>query len=244
MRISIALIVVFMFSFISPAYSAQNYEVSDGDIVRVKISKNDVTRVTVYGTGRISSVRANKRDLTVREDKKAGEIFITPNKSSKMRQLKRNEFSFFVKDSFGSTYTVVAKVFDIPSQTIVLKPKYTVSKATAYSKYKTQPFVKSIKELMKAMATDDRKIPGYSIAELHKNIKLWSETDIKLIRQYENKHLKGEVYVVSNISDKKMELHESEFLGFGDSVLATALSSHTLMNDTSTYLYVVRKGGK
>jgi len=244
MKITKALMIVCLLSLMSPAYSAQNYDVSDGDIVRVKISSNDVTRVTVYGAGRISSVRANKKDLTVKEDKKAGEIYITPSKASKMRQLKRNEFSFFVKDSFGSTYTIVAKVFDIPSQTIVLKPKYTVSKATSYSKYKTQPFVKSIKELMKAMANNDRKVPGYSIAELHKNVSLWAETDIKLTRQYENKHLKGEVYVISNISNKKMELHESEFLGFGDNVLATALSNHTLMNDTSTYLYVVRKGGE
>lgn len=214
--------------------AAQEYKVSDGDVVRIKVSAHDLTRIAIKGDGRLTKVRAEREDIEVKEDKKNGQIFIRPKPSVK------KSFSFFLSDDSGATYTMLATKVDVPSQSVFLVPDVTFKKSTGVTRFKTHPYTRSIKELMKSMATGGDPV-GYNIRSVGEYVPLWKETDIYLMKMYVSKDISGEIYKLNNISSSAMQLHESEFLNFGDNVLAVAIEQLALAQGQSTLFYIVRQ---
>ena len=214
--------------------AAQVFRVKDGDTVAVKISSRELTRITVEGAGRLDKVWGSAGVLEIQPDKEKGEIFIRPAPTAP------NALSFFVRDDQGATYTVVASQYDIPSETILLKPAAPRKRLGRSYQYRSTPFVEQVKHLMKGMALGE-SIDGYRFEDAEKKVPLWAETDIVLRRVYTGDDLLGEIYTVANVSQEAMSFHEREFLEFGDRVQAVALERLSLPEGQSTFLYVVRK---
>jgi len=212
-------------------FASQEFSVSDGDTIEVKISEKDATRFLVE-KGRISRLWGVNTDsgFIIKEDKDQGEIFIAAKNGSPKTT------SFFIRDEFGNTYTVIASKFDIPSQTVVLSP---TKRATL--KFQEMPFVKRIKSLVKVMGSDNTTDQDIAIKKINKEVSLWKETEITLIGVYTQNDLEGDKYILKNTTKNQMVLSENEFLNFGNNVIAVAITKPTLVQDEASFVFVIRK---
>lgn len=217
--------------------AAQTFKVKDGDTVSIEISSRELTRISVSGKGRLTNVWGPDGLIELQPDKEAGEVFIRPLAGAPA------VMSFFARDDMGSTYTIIAKQRDIPSETVILQPSITGPSKSRESlggnKFSSVPFVDQIKKLMKSMATG-KGLDGLPYEELDQDIELWAETKIVLKQRFESHGLWGEVYFVKNVSDKEMVFNEAEFLDFGKNVKAVALEHLTLAPEQATSLYIIR----
>jgi len=234
MRSCIWVVVTLLVFLPSLLLGEQRFSVSTGDVVRIKLSSRELTRVAVEN-GRIDKLWGASGILESQVDKKEGEIFLRPSASAS------KAFSFFIRDSFGSTYTVIAEQFDIPSQTVILAPTNKISKADK-EKYKNRDLVSKIKELIKVMANRDSandKIQSHNQNEV---VGLWAESRVILVKTHRLETLKGETFSFKNISKKDMQIVENEFLNFRPNILAVAIEKLNLRPGEETKLYVVRRG--
>ncbi|MFO1388299.1 type-F conjugative transfer system secretin TraK [Cellvibrio sp.] len=234
------LVLLTIFSAGSPALAVQEFRAKDGATLSITISKNDLTRIAIQNGVTIERVWQTQGALDIQPDKKRGEIFVKPRLGS------AEVVSFFVRDTAGATYTIIAKQSDIPSETVLITP-LTLSSGKAgkadVTKLKSQPYVESIKALMKAMALIT-PLDSYATLEVNKNVSLWTEADIVLTTQYKNNYLAGEVYRITNKTEQDMQLDEREFTKFGDSVAAVAIENQLLRSGESTRFFIVRKIGE
>jgi len=235
----LAFIMAVMFYFTSSlmnfAEAAQDVKVKDGESVKVTISSRDVTRVAFTGENRIQKIWATEGFLEITPDLKTGEAYIVPLAGSPAA------FSFFVQDTNGATYTLVAQQADVPSETIMMQASRRHIARTNHQNrsLRNNTYIKNVKALMKAMATG-MAIDGYTVDDVDIEVPLWKETHIHLKAIYDGYDLVGEVYVITNISDEDMVLAEHEFLDFGENTKATALERRHLAKGESTFIYVVR----
>jgi len=106
--------------------------------------------------------------------------------------------------------------------------------------------VRALKALLVAMASD-RAPADVRIEELDQPIQLWAEVRFSLIRRFESRHLIGERYQLTNVSNTIMVLTEQEFdrpdSVDGGQVLGVAIEHHNLRPGESTNVYVIRRGG-
>lgn len=221
--------------FLSFGVFAQEFVVSDGDRVDVHISSNDITRIAISGEGRIEKVWGAKGVLSIDPDKDRGEVFIKPRPSAK------GLMSFFVRDDSGNTYTIVAQQSNVPSQTIILKPKKVVLPLLGNSstQYKNSTHVDGVKRLIRAMALGGG-VAGYSVEDHSVDVPLWREISITHIRSYRGAKYIGDIYKVVNLTEESLVFHEREFFDFGVGVAAVSMESLRLISTDSTRLFVVR----
>lgn len=222
------------------SFAVQELKAKDGATLSIIISKNDLTRIAMQNGVTIERVWQTQGGLDIQPDKKRGEIFVKPRMGS------ADVVSFFLRDTAGATYTIIAKQNDVPSETVLITPlSLSAGKATKadVAKLKAQPYVESVKSLMKAMALVE-PLDTYAIAEVNKNVSLWAEADIILTTQYKNRFLAGEVYRLTNKTEQDMQLDEREFTKFGDSVAAVAIENQSLRTGETTRFFVVRKIGE
>lgn len=220
-------------SFIATAaFAAQQLTVEDGKSYSIKVSANELTRLVVK-QGRIDKAWANTNAWRLEADKSSGEIFVRGVTAP------RKAFSFFIKDSFGNTYTLVAQPYDVPSETVELEPKTRKLAGNAAKEARgNQPYVGDIKSILRDLASGN--IKNYFCSESGEEVPLWAETQINLLTQCDNGSLQGDVYLISNISGGDMVLSEKEFANFGKDVRAVALEHLQLKTGQATRLYVVR----
>lgn len=234
MKLNIFFIMVLMFLMVPAALGMQKISVNNGELVKIKLSSRELTRITVDG-GRIERFWGPSGMLESQVDKKEGELFVRPS------SLAGNAFSFFIRDNFGSTYTLVAEQVDIPSQTIILSPTNRLS-SSEKEMYKNRSVVLKIKELIKIMARNNISANKVAAQEKNEEIPLWKESRLLLIRSYQLDKLQGEVYILKNISSANMQLLESEFLNFRTKVLAVAIEKLSLKASEETRIFLVRRG--
>lgn len=214
--------------------SGEPIRVEDGDTFRVKLSTRDLNRIAIKG-GRISKLWARDGFLVVQ--KAEGEALILPAPTSPA------VFSFFVRDEFGSTYTLVAERFDIPAQSIVLDPVKNFSDkqvSGVFNKANSDPIKTKSNRLIKAMALDN-DLRGYSKTLYSSVVPLWKETKITLVRAYEGRAFRGDVYLIENVSEGVLTFNETEFQDFGDHVFGVALSELNIAPGEVSTLFVVRR---
>lgn len=216
------------------SFAAQRIQVKDGDQVKVVISRQDVSRLAIEGEGRLKKVWSPQGYLDLQPDKAQGEAFF------KAAQGAPRTFSFFARDDFGNTFTIIATQDAVPSQTIMLVPHNQYKVGVSDEKQKALPYKKSVNDLFKAMFLEDN-LPGYTISDQDENVPVWAETKIRLIKTYHNHKFMGEVYEITNISKGSLEFHESEFFDFGEYVLAAGLEHLIIGANQKTRLYVVRR---
>lgn len=211
------------------ANAVQEYRVKDGESVTVTISSNDLTRIAMHGDSRIEQVWGNKEDLEIQPDKERGQLYIKPLTNNPA-------LSFFVRDTEGSTYTIIAKQANIPSETVILKSGH---RKTTKGYYKSETYIESINRLIKAMALE-ADLEDYSSNRHEHPVRLWRGFDIKLVSRYNGQQLVGETYVIHNKTGEKVSFHESEFFSFGEDVRAVSLESLDLVPGESTSVFVIR----
>lgn len=216
------------------ALAQQSFKVKDGDTVAVDISARELTRIAVAKEGRLDSVFGAAGTIEVQPDIERGEVFIRPLPNAPA------VLSFFARDDTGGTYTIVATQRNIPSQTIMLDPARRQLHMQGAQRDRSVPIVDRVKLLMKGMANNE-DLEGYYREDVDQVVPLWHETKIRLQHYYETLDLFGEVYSLENVSPNAMTFHESEFMDFGDKVLAVALESLALEPGERTRLYVVRR---
>lgn len=224
---------ILAFSFLTSvqvfSFASQEISVENNGTYKVKISSTELTRITVDG-GRIKKAWAINTSWDTKADKDTGELFIKPKDGS------NKIFSFFVQDSSGSTYTLIATPLDIPSETVVLK-SIEVKKAEIADK-SDQPYVTQIKSLIKEMSVGDHE--SSMVEDIGQIVSLWDETELWLIRRYTNSNLVGEEYSISNKTKKNITFSEQEFSNFGENVRAVALEKFTLLPNQKTRVFIVR----
>lgn len=227
------LITSILLSYSVIVFGVQKIVVTDGEIIKIKLSEKELTRIAVDG-GRIDKLWGATGILETQTDKKDGEIFLRPSSSA------AKVFSFFIRDNFGSTYTMVADQVDIPSHTILLSPTNRLSNFDK-EKFKNRGLVSQIKQLIKVMANPGDESKKIDSKEHNEEIRLWKESKITLIKSYELEKIKGEVFTIKNISKEEMQLRENEFLNFRPNVLAVAIDKSNLKQEEETKLYIVRR---
>lgn len=234
-RILLALLLCLPVAFVSAhASTVQELMVKDGDTATIKMSRRELTRITVSGAGRLEKVWSNSNTMEITPDKQKGEVFVRPGPGA------GSSFSFFVRDDQGSTYTLVAMLEDIPSQTVVLKPADIRLSSIDKSRWKQQPFLENVKALLRAMATG-KDASGYTVEPRNARVPLWRETRIDQVQAYVGFALVGEIYLVRNVSKETLKFHEREFMDFGERVSAVALEKLEVAPGDTTTLYVVRR---
>jgi len=233
---SVTALVILLLSplFVTGAFAAQAFVVSDGDTVKAQISARELTRISVDG-GRLDKVWGAPGVLDIQPDLEQGEIFIRPTISAPPA------LSFFVRDDSGATYTIVAQQYDVPAQTIILRSDAPRKVIEETAQEAALPFVGKIKQLIKSMVLAEPK-GGYRLVETEELVPLWEETEIVLRRVYKSSRLSGEVYSIKNLTDQTVTLHEREFINLRGRTQAVALEKSSLASGESAFLYIVREG--
>ena len=213
------------------AAASQEIEIKDGGTYKVKVSSSELSRFTVQD-GRIDKAGVGYNSWDAKPDKDSGELFIKPRDSNK------SPFSFFLRDSFGNTVTLIAMPMDIPSETITLKPATKKVARTKDGGDAGQAFVDDIKTLIKDMVSGN--LDPYLVEDMGDDVPLWKEAKITFDKRYTATTLVGEQYTLTNISGGKMTLDEREFASFGDQLKAVSLEKLVLEPAESTRLFIVR----
>ena len=182
-------------------------------------------------------------DVVVECDRDKGEVYIRPIGDS------LKPINLFVS-SGNATYTLLLRRADTPADTIVIRDKTpealrvsTVDPATAGP---APSHVRSMKALLVAMASD-RVPPDVRVEEAAREVRLWAEAKLSLLRLYEGRGYVGEKYLLQNIGATPMVLAEQEFdrpTGpVQGEVTGVAIERHNLRPGESTSVYVIRRGG-
>lgn len=220
--------------FPSAAAGIQTLTVSDGASVNAIISSQELTRVSVEGAQRLEKVWAPAGRLSIQPEGEHGDIFIRPVVGAPAT------LSFFVRDSAGGTYTIIAEQRDVPSETILLKPELpAVRTHPNRSRQKPFSYVQEIKRLMLAMALD-RETKGFTKDTHEIPVSLWEETAIVHTNTYTGSHFLGQIYEITNLTGQPLTFHEQEFLPFMPDTRAVALRHFTLPAGASTSLFIIR----
>ena len=216
----------------SSGFALQIVDVVDGKTVPITISLKELTRITMSDGSRIDHIWGPQDRMSLETDSDSGQLFV--------RAIGIKPFSVFVKADNGETYTLLAAPKDVPAETIFLKPPYRYSHKS--SAERALPYIKRIERLAKALgrgALPEDMMPIQS----SRVIPLWEEVYFKREMIYAGDTLTGEVYGLTNLTDKEMRLDEREFssLPGPNPVRAVAINKHLLKAQESTEVFVIRK---
>ncbi len=221
--------------WLGQVHAVQVLEGSDGASLYAKISKTEPTRITVT-PGRVASLRVREGTLNIDPDDDTGQLFVTAPAGSS-----RPVNGFLTTDG-GDTYTLVLELVDGPSDSIVIRQGKKANKPPVgvTQVLQTGPYVKEIKRLFVAMATNTT-LTGVAVAERNQEVMLWKEASMTLEKQYVAGDVIGERFSVRNVSGKPMVLDEREFYKPG--VHAVAIDQLNLSPGGTTTAYVIRAKG-
>lgn len=225
-----------LFLLPGPVLAVQTFHVRDGQTVTAVISSRELTRISVAGSANLEKVWVAAGKLQIQPDQEQGDIFIKPYYGTP-----GNYLSFFVRDTDGATYTIIAETRDVPSETILLKPHAVLAKPSAAARRRPKPYshVQQIKRLILAMA-QEKDMKGFTRHSDNTPIPLWHETTITRVALYQGYTFHGHVYTITNATAQPLTLNEQEFLDFIPETRAVSLGHYTIPGGASTSLYLVR----
>lgn len=212
--------------------SASAYQLKDADEgipVHGFLSLNEPSRIAVDGA-KIRRVLKVDGEFTDAKDEETGAVFITPTTPKPL--------NIFVLDDQNHTYQLLLQPKDVPSENIVIRDRKSGSGRSAAIEKKTTNYHRLIKNMVLALATDDRPA-GIDIADVFQEVPIWNEARLVLHNIYRGRSMAGERYSLTNISNAPMVLQEQEFSRKG--VLAVSIENMNLAPGESTNVYVVRE---
>jgi conjugal transfer pilus assembly protein TraK len=133
----------------SPASALQILDAKDGETVLGKISQKEVTRISVE-RGRIRKVTGNTGEFVLEKDEEKGQIFIRPVSPESTKPI-----NLFIT-SERSTIGLVLQPVDTPSDTLVIREETRDPLTSTSRMEKSGRHVRTIKNLLLAMAGDAR----------------------------------------------------------------------------------------
>jgi conjugal transfer pilus assembly protein TraK len=245
-----------------PARSLQVVDARDGVAVEAVLSVKEPTRIRIEGTpitdvfGNIHSANCTAAanaapmpptvnpagEVVVECDRDKGEIYVRPLGTS------AKPVNLFI-GSAHATYTLILRRSDTPADTIVIRdPSARMPRATAASGVagpaapaQAAHHIRDMKALLTAMASQ-RVPPDLRVDEVQRPMVLWLETSFVLLRVVQGRGLIGEVYRLTNVSDRLLVVAEQELDRDEGQVIGVSIEAHQLRPGESTTVYVLRQG--
>lgn len=219
------------------------FEVQPDTTIEVKVSKDDVNRLSVRG-GRIEEVFGASEHLLMKGDDARGQVFFRFNPEKKGNSRRYYPVSLFVSDDRGATYTVVLRPNNQSSTSVVLKPTFGPLPNAIDNERTTTPdtpYQDRLMSLIQAMYRN-ADTPRYEATERGVTTKRWDGLPMVLVRDWTGDRLLGREYLVKNTHDHQtMRLTEAEFSTKG--VLAVAIDHHELAPEQVARVFVVQQAG-
>jgi type-F conjugative transfer system secretin TraK len=213
------------------SYALQIKPVKDNRTVLVKISAKEQSRIFVYND-RVLSVRGLDGAYDLKKDEKQGDIYIKPS-----FYFQHKAFTLFITTEQGHTYNVLATPFNIPAETIELKP-LSPSRIIASRWEKNSPFAQTIINLINAMVNEINP-DGYAVVNLGKvkPKRLSNCLTMRLLTLYQGDQLQGEIWLVKNESRVNVRVRPRDF--YQDKVVGASIQNEELKPNGETLLYRV-----
>lgn len=210
----------------SSAWAEQTISVGEIAQLSATISLSEPNILAVQGR-KITELKGWSDELQLQLDQVNGRAtFFLANPKENMRAV-----TLQASDDRGGTYVFHLTPKDIPGEVILLKPRETVT-----NKHRTGThgsYQRAIKNMMLALNKSDHP----EARQVNQEIALWQSTRLFLHRTLQDDFMKGEHYVLTNLSQANLTLAEQEFYKKG--VMAVAIEKHTLQPGESTAIYVV-----
>ena len=218
---------------ITGAFALEVVNLTEGKTAYVNVSDRELN-VIIFPTN--VKVLTKSAVLEVQNDDKRVFVSFRPDAETGAITESPEQLYFLTENR---TYSLALVPKKIPAETIIAKIDEGLNEK-ALKWEKENPFVATVKELMKSMY---KSIPpnGYEVAYQEDNE---SETQINGISKilnikYVGATLTGEVYKVPNTSIGNIRLKEQLF--FEKGVVAVSIDSHELGSAEKTEVYVVRR---
>lgn len=215
------------------ATAAQTIKVVDGGSYKIKVSASDMTRITMGGGARIEEYRGKLTAVEVKIDQEAGDVYLHPRPGSGVAA-----FSFFIKDSYGNVYSLVAEQHQIPSETVIL---VSSDQQTEEVDKKSEAYITKIKDMIRFMA-GGKESGGYYRQAEKQELVLWKETRITLVESVESGKFQGLVFLIENLTEQELVFSEKEFKNLVPNVLAASMEKLAIEGGGVTRLYLVTGG--
>lgn len=191
------------------------------DATTAVISRHEPNLITVDGR-KIRRIHGAEGLFTITPEPDTGSAWLKPTSDKPM-------MSAYVTDEDGQHYKLLLKVEDIPAETIIVRGRGLRGSAIPPSG-KNEPRNDDIINTTVALFNGhgDRK------SEV---IPLWKGTRFELVRIIDLRGLRGEAYVLTNTSDKRIIMDEREFYRTG--VQSVTVEKLTLEAGQSTRVIVI-----
>ena len=187
------------------------------------VSRNEPNLLKVDGR-KIKRVYGTEGMFTVTPEQDTGVAWLKPTTDKPL-------MSIFITDDTGQHYKLLLKVEDIPAETIIIRD----SKGHAQQSRGSENEPRNEEILSTIMALHDGE--GDPKSEL---IPLWKGIKFELVRTLDLRGLRGEVYQLTNTSDKQVVMDEREF--YRDGVQAVSIEKIVLETGDSTAVFVLSEG--
>lgn len=204
------------------AHAAQIvFQGSPADATTAMISRHEPNLIMVDGR-KIRRIYGAEGLFTITPEPDTGSAWLKPTSDKPM-------MSAYITDEDGQHYKLLLKVEDIPAETIIVKGRGLKTQA-ASANGKNEPRNDDIINTTVALFN------GYGDRR-NEVIPLWKGTRFELVRTVDLRGLRGEVYVLTNTSDKRIVMDEREFYRRG--VQSVSVEKLALEAGQSTRVIVI-----
>ena len=214
-----------------PAHALQTIDVGDGRSHVVKISAQEMSRISVE-SGKIRRLDFVDGELEVKKDDEAGAYLVLP--------MAKKPINVFVTTSSGLTHALILQPTEIPLESIVLKEparRDRDPRRTDVKIEKAGALELAVKRLVTSMARGQRPTE-FEVVPVNQVIGLWNESRFVLLERYVGRSLIGEKYRLTNISNAVMRIAEQELYKAG--VVAISVELQVLKPGESTEVFIAR----
>lgn len=220
-----------MATLLLACFEAQAAQILSGrtdETLSASVSRVEPTLIRVEGQ-RIRRIFGAEGDFTVTPDKETGTAYLKP-------MTDKQAFSVFVSDETGRTWKLLLSVVDGPSDSIIIKEKRVTSGNAPWRDVARNQAIKQV-----VLALDSEAEGELDVRRANEIVPLWKEAMFVLVKVVVGP-LKGEKYLLTNISGKPMFIDERELYRRG--VVAISIEKPELKPAETTAVYVVSENAE
>lgn len=228
-----------LFAIYNIAQATEYVDAQENTAKVVEVSKKDLTRISVEG-GSIVNAKYMDGELDVQTENSNGQLYFKP--------LVSKPISIFITSDNGRNYLLTLRPNAKKSaDSIVIREKTTLqgdqisqmrqvqleeerlARNSATYETRVQEFVAEM-----AVRRDNSEI---SCAPAGEEVPLWQEALLIRKERCSTSNLQGQVFTLSNVSNRPMVLAEQEF--YKKNVIAVAIRQLELQPNEQTEIYIV-----
>jgi len=232
-RLYITTLLMVTFMGITNVFALRTVDLKEGVTEFVEVSGKDLNAIVFPQDVKVYT-KSENLEVKIQEKR----VFIAFKQDMETGSFAKNpEQLYFLTDE--RTYSMVLIPKGIPAETVIAKIEDISDKDEALNWEKEQPYVSVIKNLMKAMYTNNPP-NGYEVNKIDDSgdVSKWKGITQNLQRKYSGETFTGEVYVLTNETKNIVRFSEQEFYQKG--VIAVSIDSHELQPDEKTSIYLVK----